>query len=222
MEDFFNSYECFKNLSEEDIKLFNDQKTQVTYYKGETIIKQGAFADYVIFVNDGLARKYNQKGLQKQINLRLIKKGDFLAYFTIFGENIYPYSVVALKETKVCMIDKLTFKELLVRNPLFALEMTSRNYKREHRYLDIIYDLTYKQMRGKLASALLYLSSEQFHDEDVFEYLTRQEIADFASITIESAIKFIKEFEKENLLSIENKKIVIKSTKGLEEVSRVG
>ncbi|MBK3516056.1 Crp/Fnr family transcriptional regulator [Carboxylicivirga marina] len=222
MEDFFTSYECFKNLSEEDIKLFNDQKTQVTYYKGETIIKQGAFADYVIFVNNGLARKFNQKGLQKQINLRLIKKGDFLAYFTIFGETIYPYSVVAMKETTVCMIDKDTFKSLLVKNPLFALEMTSRNYKREHRYLDIIYDLTYKQMRGKLASTLLYLSSDQFKDENVFDYLTRQEIADFASITIESAIKFIKEFEKEGMLSIENKKIIIKNTDALKEVNRIG
>ena len=77
-------------------------------------------------------------------------------------------------------------------------------------------------MRGKLASALLYLSSEEFLEEDVFQYLTRQDIADFASVTIESAVKFIKEFVKEGILKLKGKdlKIIIKNK--LEEIARKG
>lgn len=221
MENFFKSYECFKGLSEEDLAIFNDRKTQVTYLKGETIIKQGAFANNVIFINEGLVRKFIQPGTNRQMNLRLLKTGDFMAFFTIFGESVYPYSAVALKETTICMIEKEMLRELLTNNPQFALEMTSRNYQREHRYLDIINDLTYKQMRGKLASTLLYLSSDEFKGEDVFEYLTRQEIADFASITIESAIKFIKEFEKEGMLEIYYKKIIISNKAALERISQI-
>lgn len=221
MENFFKSYECFKGLSEEDLAIFNDRKTQVTYLKGETIIKQGAFANNVIFINEGLVRKFIQPGTNRQMNLRLLKTGDFMAFFTIFGESVYPYSAVALKETTICMIEKEMLKELLTNNPQFALEMTSRNYQREHRYLDIINDLTYKQMRGKLASTLLYLSSDEFKGEDVFEYIGRQEIADFASITIESAIKFIKEFEKEGMLEIYYKKIIISNKAVLERISKI-
>jgi CRP/FNR family transcriptional regulator len=222
MENFFKSYEYFKDLSEEDITIFKNKKTQVTYLKGETIIKQGAFANNVIFISKGLVRKFIQQGTNKQMNLRLLKTGDFMAFFTIFGESVYPYSAIALKETTVCMIEKETLMELLVKNPQFALEITSRNYKREHRYLDVINNLTYKQMRGKLASTLLYLSSDEFNNENVFEFLTRQEIADFASITIESAIKFIKEFEKEKILKIDSKKIIISDKKALERISEIG
>ena len=57
-------------------------------------------------------------------------------------------------------------------------------------------------MRGKLASTLLYLSQEEFLKENIFKYLTRQEIADFASISTESAIKFLKEFEKEKIIKL--------------------
>jgi CRP/FNR family transcriptional regulator len=222
MENIFSSYQCFRDLPEEDIAIFNNKKTQVTYLKGETIIKQGAFADNVIFINAGLVRKFIQQGTNRQTNLRLLKAGDFMAFFTIFGASVYPYSAIALKETTICMIEKEVLKEVLTKNPQFALEMTSKNYQREHRYLEIINSLTYNQMRGKLASALLYLSSDEFKDEDVFEYLTRKEIADFASITSESAIRFIKEFEKEGILDTKNKKIIISDKEALENISRTG
>lgn len=222
MENLLNSYECFNSLSDEDMALFNDKKTQVTYLKGETIIKQGAFANNVIFIKEGLIRKFIQPGNNRQLNLRLLQKGDFMAFFTIFGELVYPYSAVALKETTICMIEKEMLQKLLTKNPLFALNVTSRNYQQEHRYLDIINNLTYKQMRGKLASALLYLSDEKFKDQNVFEHLTRQEIADFASLSIESAIKFIKELEKEGVLLLKNKKITITDKAKLEQISIIG
>lgn len=214
--------DLFQFVEPDAVELFENNKTQVTYLKGEIIIKQGAFANNVILLNNGLARLYMQPVAQRQVNLRLLKKGDFMAFFTIFGEAVYPYSVVALKETTVCMIEKDALTEILLKNPKFALEITSRIYQRENRYLDIISNLSYKQMRGKLASSLLYFASDQFKDEDIFAYLTRQEIADFASITIESAIKFIKEFENEGALNINAKKIEVVNTKILVEISRVG
>jgi CRP/FNR family transcriptional regulator len=56
----------------------------------------------------------------------------------------------------------------------------------------------------------------------VFKFLTRQEIADFASITLESTVKFLKEFEKENIVSLENKDIAIKNWDALKELSDFG
>ncbi len=213
---------CLADLTETELELFINRKTQVTYEKGETIIKQGALSTHVLFINNGLVKTSLQSSGQKRINLRLVKSGEFVALFSIFDKNIYPFTVLALKETTVCMIDKAALSEVMRHNPKFLLEMTSRNYNREHRYLDIINSLSFKQMRGKLATTLLYLSSDNNDSMDAFEYLTRQEIADFASITLESTIKFIKEFEREEIINLDNKKIVIANRNKLEELSRIG
>lgn len=213
---------CFQSLDSKKLDLINNKKTQITYLKGETIFKQGAFAPHVLYVNQGLIRIYLQTGSNKQINIRLAKHGDFIIFSSIFDENIYNYSAVALKDSNVCMIDKEALKQLLLENPDFAMCLTSRNFQNESRYLEIITNLSYKQMRGKLASALLYLSADEFADEDIYQYLTRQDIADFASITVESAIKFIKEFEKEGIIILDGKKIRIKNKKMLEEINLRG
>lgn len=197
-----------------------ENKTRISYLKGETIFKQGAFAPYVLFVVRGLIKVYLQTGFEKQINLSLAKTGEFLAFSSIFGENIHTYSAQALKDSLICMIEKESLKKILLNNPDFALEVTSKNYRNERHLLEIIKNISYKQMRGKLASSLLYLSHEDFLKENIFQFLTRQEIADFASISTESAIKFLKEFEKEKLVKLKGKNIEIIDRKKLETISK--
>jgi len=217
-----NTSGCFQKLSEEELAFINEKKTQIFYLKGETIFKQGAFAPHVLFVNHGLVRVYLQTGTNKQLNLRIARKGDFVAFSSVFGENIYNYSAVTLVDSAICMIDKSALKQLLMQNHDFALELTSRNYSNERRYLEIIGNISYKQMRGKLASALLYLAEEEFKSENLFQFLTRQDIADFASITIESAIKFLKEFEREGIIQLDRKNIDILNREELLLISKNG
>ncbi len=191
-----------------ELELLSQHKTNITYLKGENIFKQGAFAPYVIYVVSGLIKVYLQTGYDKQINISIAKSGDFLAFSSIFGENIHTYSTQAIKDSEICMIEKESLKETLLQNPQFALQITSKNYRNERHLLEIIKNVSYKQMRGKLASCLLYLSQEEFVDRRIFSaYLTRHDIADFASISTESAIKFLKEFEKEKMIKLKGKNI---------------
>jgi CRP/FNR family transcriptional regulator, polysaccharide utilization system transcription regulator len=217
-----NSSGCFQLLRPDELDFINGKKTQVSYLKGETVFKQGAFAPFVLYVVGGLIKVFLQTGSTKQLNIRLAKQGDFLAFSSVFGENIYNYSALALKDSLVCMIDKAALKELLMKNVDFAMRITTKNCQNEGRYLDILQNISYKQMRGKLASALLYLSADEFLEEEVFHYLTRQDIADFASITTESTVKFLKEFEKENIIALNGKDIKIINHHTLDGIARRG
>jgi len=206
----------------EELEILQQNKTRITYLKGENIFKQGAFAPYVLYVVSGLVKVYLQTGYDKQINVSLAHSGDFLAFSSIFGENIHTYSSQAIKDSEICMIEKESLKETLLKYPDFALQITSKNYRNERHLLEIIKNVSYKQMRGKLASSLLYLSQDEFLEEDIFNYLTRQDIADFASVSTESAIKFLKEFEKEKILKLKGKEIKILDHGQLETISKNG
>ncbi len=204
----------------DEIKTLAENKTQISYLKGETLFKQGAFSPYVLYIVKGLVKVYLQTGYDKQINISLAKTGDFLAFSAIFGENIHNYSAQAVKDSVVCMIEKEGLKQVLLENPQFALEVTSKNFRSERHLLGIIKNLSYKQMRGKLASGLLYLSQPEFLEEGIFRFLTRQEIADFASVSTESTIKFLKEFEKEKILRLKGRDIEILDRPKLETISK--
>lgn len=215
-----NLVSCFLDLTPQELEIINKNKTRVEYLAGETIFKQDAFSSHVLLIVGGLVRTYLQTGSDKQLNLFLHREGDFLAFSTIFGEDKYSYSAVAVGNASLCMIDKEIMQEVLLRNPKFAMRITSRNFRKEKQYLSIIHNLTTRQMRGKLASALLYLSSDKFSDIKIFPELSRQDLANFASIATESAIKFLKEFEKEEIISLEGKDISILDRKKLEHLEK--
>ncbi|MFP4288529.1 MAG: Crp/Fnr family transcriptional regulator [Bacteroidales bacterium] len=213
---------CFYQLNEKELNLINKKKTQIIYQKGESLFKQGAFAHHVLYVIEGLVKVYLQPGGKRNMNLSLAKQGDFLGFSSVFGNEFYTCSASALRESRVCMIDKHALKQVLMTNSAFALQITSRNYKFENQLLEIIKNLSYKQMQGKLASALCYLSLGELEFENVFESLTRQELADFAGITQESVVKFLKEFEREGLVKLSGKNIQIVDLPRLQMISKNG
>lgn len=213
---------CFRDLKPEELTLISSGKTELTYLAGEILFKQGAFSTHVLLVMDGLVKVYLQTGRDKQLNLQLAKPGDFLAFASVFGETIHATSAMALTDAQVCMIDKESMRKLLINNAEFAMRITSRNFREERQLLAVIGNITYKQMRGKLASALLYLSSDDFSGQVVFPHLSRQDIANFASIATESAIKILKEFERDGVIALDGKEINVLNRPGLEKIERVG
>ncbi len=224
-EKFFKNFSlasCFHYLTDNELEILSQKKTELLYEKGENLLKEGAFASHVMYVIEGLTKVYIQAGPRKHVNLSIARQGDFLGFSSIFGKEAYSYSCLALKDTRVCMFNKEALRQVLIKNPTFAMMITSRNYRIENQLLEIIKNISYKQMRGKLASALCYLSSDEFLAEGVFLSLTRQDIADFAGITQESTVKFLKEFEREGWLELQKKDILIQDKNKLQLISKSG
>lgn len=212
---------CFRNLLPEEIDLARNSKTRVIFRKGENLTKQGAFASSVLFIMDGLAKQYVEGDATRNFNLRLLKGGEFVGLSVAFNNHTYQYSVVALRETTACLIEKEAVTSLIKANGAFAFNIINRYCEQNNKLYNSIRDLMYKQMNGRLAGALLYLYNEQVGTE-VFPYLSRKDIADFAGLSTESTVKLLKTFEKEGLISLEDKNIRLNDVAGLEQINLRG
>lgn len=78
----------------------------------------------------------------------------------------------------------------------------------------------YKQMNGRMAEALLYLDSLKNEQEAIFQFLSRKDLAEFAGISAESAVKLLKIFQKEGLIELKDKDIILLKYSALTEISR--
>lgn len=216
--DIEKDYRCFSFLTPEELDLLNSRKTKLLYKKGEQLFKEGALASNVILVLNGLIKKYAEDS-NSSLNLGIAAPGDFLAFGASFGIDKYVYSAGAIVDTDVCMIDQTALVNVFKQNREFSYRIAAKNLKKEEELIRIIKSQGFKQMRGKLAQALIYLSSPQFLIYDVFTYLSRQDIAEFANISIESTVKILKEFEKEKIIKMEGKKIEISDKSRMENIA---
>lgn len=220
--DCTKSSACFKQLIPSELEFINHNKTQIVYRKNETICKEKAYASNVLYIADGLVKLYLESPNNKHINLKILKTSEYIGLSSIYGDNIYHYSAVALVDSTICMINKDSFKKLLTNNGHFASKIIQWYCHKETQLFNRIKSLGLKQMHGRLADVLLILTSEDIDQDILFNSLTRKDIADFACISTESTVRLLAELKSDGIIDLDGKKIKILDRKHLSEISRLG
>ena len=213
---------CFQMLSNEEIELVRKSKTQVLFRKGDNLTKQGAFASYILFVIEGLAKQYIESDNNKSYNLKIIKHGEFVGLTSVFLGNIYNYSSVALTECRAFLVEKDTIEKVIKQNSKFSYNIIKRYCELNTNLFASLQNVLFKQMNGRLADTLLYIDNLKVENPDIFQLLSRKDIADFAGISTESAVKILKSLEKDSILTLKDKDIIIIDRPKLENISKVG
>jgi CRP-like cAMP-binding protein len=211
---------CFQMLSPEEVELVRGSKTQVRFRKGDHLTKQGAFASYVLFVISGLARQYVEG--ERDYNLRIINPGEFVGLSAVFTKNTFDYSSVALTDCQVFLVEKEAITTVMKQNGMFAFNMVKRYFNQNANLFDTLRTVLYKQMNGRIAETLLYIDEFKSENPAIFQLFSRKDIADFAGISTESAVKLLKSFEKDGLIELNEKDIVVINRNGLAEISKKG
>jgi CRP-like cAMP-binding protein len=213
---------CFQTLTPDEAELVRASKTQVLFRKGDNLTKQGTFASYVLFVMKGLARQYIEGDNAKSFNLRIIQPGEFVGLSSVFAKNTFSYSSVAITDCQVFLVEKEAIAQIIRQNGTFGLGIVRRYVEQNSNLYDTLRTVMYKQMNGRIADTLLYIDSLKAENPEIFQLLSRKDVADFAGISTESAVKLLKSFEKEGLIKLNEKDIEVVSHKELIEISKKG
>jgi CRP-like cAMP-binding protein len=213
---------CFQILLPEEAEIVRSSKTQVLFRKDDNLTKQGAFASYVLFIIDGFAKQYLEGDGNKNFNLRIIRPGEFLGLSAVFSENTFNYSTLALTDCHVFLVEKGAIVKLAKQNGIFGFNIIKRYCEQNTNLVNTVRNLMYKQMNGRMADALLYIDSLKNEKAEIFQLLSRKDLADFAGISTESTVKLLKMFEKEGLIVLNEKDIKIVNQSALLDISRRG
>jgi len=213
---------CFQMLSLDEVELVRASKTQVLFRKGDNLTKQGAYASYVLFIIKGLAKQYVEGDGIKNYNLRIIKPGEFVGLSSVFTKNRFNYSSIALTDCQVLLIENDVIEKVVKQNGMFGFNIIKRYCEQNSNLFDTLRNIIYKQMNGRMADTLLYIDNFKAENEEVFQLLSRKDIADFAGISTESAVKLLKAFEKDGLIKLNEKDIEILNRENLVQIAKRG
>ena len=83
-------------------------------------------------------------------------------------------------------------------------------------------NLTHKQMHGRIADTLIYLSKEIYKSSTFETPLNRQDIADMSAMTKESAIRILKELKDDNIIDFTTSGFTILNEPSLLQISITG
>jgi CRP/FNR family transcriptional regulator, polysaccharide utilization system transcription regulator len=219
---YLNEFKCFGQLTDSEKFKMDSNSVEIIFKKGEMICKQGSFASFIIYLEEGLVKSYLE-GSPRDLILTITSSQRLVGLSSIFeGNNNFLYSVSTYVESKVKLIDINVFKEILNQNATFASEIinilnenTSQSYGR-------FYCLVMKQLHGRLADIILCLSQRIFKNSTFDLPLSRTDLAELTGMSTESVIRILKDFKDNGLIKMTGKSLQIIDVERLQKISDFG
>jgi CRP-like cAMP-binding protein len=187
------------------------------YEKGETVFREGDPADRIHFLYTGRVKIVKAAGTRDVI-LEILEPGEPVGAVAAFERRNFPASAVAIEPTGIVSIPEREFFALLESRPEMTRHMLSG--------LTMRLMALNKRLAGMTGSAesraarLFTTLAERMgrrRDTGVFVPLglTRQELADMIGTTLETAIRLMSRWQRENVVLTEKEGFYIPDPKVL-------
>jgi CRP-like cAMP-binding protein len=163
-------------------------------------------------------------GNREQI-IKMLRPLSFINYKSLFSDNYYPFSVVAVEESAIVVFEKQALSRILRQNADLALKFIKAVSEDLLYSNNRIVSLTQKHVRGRLAESLLLLRDTYGVEADgktLRVMLSREDLAHFSNMTTSNAIRTLSGMVWEKILEIQGRKIIILDSQKLEAISESG
>lgn len=215
-------WENFKTLTEEQVQLISNHRYEANFKPGEIIFKKGSPTSSVIFLVSGMAKIFLEGLDGKNIIISIAKPGVMISGPGTYGDMRHHFTLTALTDVKACFIDMLIIKQLVHLNTNFAEGLISDISKKSLMMYYKLIGLTQKKMPGRLADALIFLSTQIFESDEFDVILNRQELGEFTNMAKESVIRILKDLEDGGVISSNCSRIKILDKSKLQMISENG
>lgn len=212
----------FSYLNDSSIDELCNNKEEQFFRKGEVINHEGEKITNFKYLKSGLVKLYRRTNTGEEQVITITRPFEFVSNMSIFSEEKYQYSVSALEDSTVCMVNLDFIKQLFLKNGEFAMVLLTKISMINDKIINQTLDIRQKNLVGRVAFVLLYFTKEIYNSR-VFDLpVSRKEIADYIGMSTANVIRTLSDFKKEGIIRVFGKTIEVVDLNKLEIISKRG
>ena len=183
--------------------------TDQVFRKGETIFSEGEDGNGFYVVITGRIKIFKLSPEGKEQILHFFGPGEPFGEVPVFTGQHFPANAAAIEESRVFFFPRKSFVELIKRNPSLALNMLAVLSTRLRRFAALIDDLSLKEVPGRLAAYLLYLSDQNKGSKDLDLTITKAQLASLLGTIPETLSRILGKLSSQGLIETDGRRIRI-------------
>jgi len=176
------------------------------YKKGDVIFEEECMANFYYQVVDGCIKMFNTNDKGKEFTQGYFFSGQSFGEPPLFIDERYPSTAIAFQDTRIIKLSKDKFIKILDEYPSiqkqFLILMAGRIHAKAITSKDII-------NQSPAFRILAFFNTRKKNKEGEKELVpyTRQEIANFTGLRVETVIRALRKMDIEKKIEIKNHKI---------------
>jgi CRP/FNR family transcriptional regulator len=200
----------FSGLHDDELAELGGLAIERNFKPGEFVFWDGDAPDWFYMVAEGMVKVFKHSSSGKEFLIAFFGHGEMFGEVAVFENKPYPASAQAVAETKILGIRRDDFLGFLAHRPEVTMRIINVLGGRLRDAQGRLRDIAGERVEQRLASTLLMLSAKLGPTLP----FTRQEIADMAGTTTETAIRVMRRLKDGDIIrSVRGKTIIVDETK---------
>lgn len=212
-------FEGLSGKDQEELARIADGKT---FRRGETIFLEGEEGAGFYVVLSGRVKIYKVSPEGKEQTLHLFDPGEPFGEVALFAGTRFPANAQTLEASRVLFFPRDAFAGLIRAQPSVAMNMLALLSMRLRRFTVLIEDLSLKEVPGRLAAYLLYLSHREGGGDALALDITKAQLASLLGTIPETLSRILGRLSREGLIEATGRTIRILDREGLEALAEGG
>jgi CRP/FNR family cyclic AMP-dependent transcriptional regulator len=203
----------FRELDDEAAGALRASLTEVRLRRGEVLFREGDSGDKLFIVTEGKVKLGKSSSDGRENLLAILGPGQMFGELSLFDPGPRSATVTAVTD---CVMQSLSHDELLewlTGRPAVARGLLAQLGSRLRKANDVVADLVFSDVPGRVAKALLDLASRFGRTADdgihVHHDLTQEELAQLVGASRETVNKALADFASRGWLRLEPRSVVI-------------
>jgi CRP/FNR family transcriptional regulator len=214
----------FRRVKPDDRERIANVASMRAFDAGERIFEEGDDSAFFFVVATGRIKVYKHAPDGRDVILEMFGPGGPLGAVATYEARPYPASAVALEPASCLVIPRETFFALLEQYPSLVRGLLGSLSLRLVELTTRLTELTGGRIESRLARLFLKLADQLGRQEQGGAYiplpLSRQELADLTGTTIETSIRVMSRWNKDQILLTQKDGFVLLDRATLERVAQ--
>jgi CRP/FNR family transcriptional regulator len=192
-----------------------------SFRKRERVFSEGDEGTGFYMVVEGRVKIFKVSAEGKEQILHLFGPGESFGEVSVFTGRGFPADAVTALQTTLLFFPRMAFSALIQKDPALALNMLGQLSMRLRHFADLIEDLSLKEVPGRLAKYLLYLSSKD-GDREMALDISKGQLASVLGTIPETLSRILAKMHRQGLIRLRGARILILDRRGLEAIALEG
>lgn len=192
------------------------------YGRAQHIFAEGDEGKGFYVVVSGRVKVFKLSPEGKEQILHILGQGEPFGEVPVFAGQHFPASAEAMEECRLLFFPRGAFVRLIQKNPSLALNMLAVLSRRLRVFASLIEDLSLKEVPGRLAAYLLYLSEKNRGAKELELTITKAQLASLLGTIPETLSRILGRMSGQGLIQSDGRKIRILDPDGLRDLAAAG
>jgi len=214
--------QLFQNLPGQDLEKIREIAIDKFYDKGRIIFLEGDDGNGFYMVADGKVKVFKVSMDGKEQILHIYGPGNPIGEVAVFAGKQFPANAETLLKSHLLFFPRSAFVNLISKNPSLSLNMLAMLSMRLRQFTMQVENLSLKEVPGRLASYLVYLSQEQDGEEKVTLPVSKGQLASLLGTIPETLSRIFAKMSSNGLIAVQGRNIRLLDSEGLLDLAQNG